>query len=247
MRLSDIIDNLLTFLSGSFMGTVIIGYFTRGTVAAVGGVAVGVCITGLTALLRLRRGLPAENRKKTEEITEALVFMGPDNARDYIAAALSKRYDVRACDDYLICGKSAVFCFIRPRALTVSDVAEFYGAARGKHKSIVVLCCGGADSAAASAAEKYGVKIMGKDKLVALLTLTGCVPAPPKTVKSKKPRKLIAALGSALDRPKAKKYFLASLLLFGGAMLLPMSVYYTAAACLSLALGIACMIPKKAK
>ncbi len=244
MKINEIFDCVLSFIAVTLLSIVILGYFTSGFTLVAVSVIIGLCALALY-FYSYRKHSKLKNREINEsEVMRTLAFMGIDGATNYIKNALKKRYKVREEDGFFVCEKVSVYCFIRPRKLTVSDFADAYGTLCKAHKSNKksILCAYGAEPDAIISANEYGVSLLGASDVFKLLSFVDALP----TLKQKRKRKKFV-ITSIFNRKFARRYFLTATVLLLFATIAPYAVYYVAVACLLISLGFVCLLPKKSK
>lgn len=252
MNIPKKIDYIVTRIILFIIFLLWIRYFVRNIFISLLFAALAVAVVSVVMhfAFRLRRKKVENNAKKSRAIkdfTRQLIYSETAYQLDYFASVLSSRYCVLRREDCLIVQNTdtAVFLRFSHNKLTAFDIADIYKRTRAYDKKSALIITNGMSSAAAVEAKSIGsmnISFYSESDAYLLAERAGIYPETAVTAPEKK--KLIKVrefIAFAIDKKKAKSYFLSSLALVFASLILSYSLYYIIFASVLLIMTVLCL------
>lgn len=230
-KIDRISGAVLCFIAGMLAG----GYFL-GSVADVVLFALVCSLCGSELYLRMLSGGKPKLSEADKRVRELFVYNDDGFALDFFARALSARHAVERREGLLLVDGTALLCRVKPVPLDADVLVDMLGSARRQGLSRAVVICDAFTPAAASAAARVpGIRarLLAFNDALRLMRATDSLPAVPA-----EKRRRGAFVRSLVGANRVRGYLLCALTLAIFSRLTSLSVYYLAAAALSLTLAI---------
>ncbi len=190
--------------------------------------------------------LPPDRRMSDEDrsVRDQLIFSGDKALRERLIAVLGKKYSLKRCYRFTGVNQTALFCRVKPTALSADTVVDFaaYALKRGYDKTVILCDTASADAkAVASRHPDAEIKLLEFPEVLRLLKCLNALPEP-----AKKPRKSRVKASELFDKKRFKGYALGALAMLIFARFTRFSTYYLAVAALLIVLSAVTLLRKKA-